>query len=297
MLELPESFKVKVINRYNALGQKWLNHIDAMIAQYTKQFELQNIELAEKSNVNLVVFATSRQFGDIVMKFCSPSSSCEMHIMQQYSENYVPKCYYFNLDDRVMILERLSPGYSLNHLESLEERIKIFSDLSNHLFIPATGTENFLTFAEIFENRMQYLSENKSLFSDILWMFDIAQNIYKKIQHLNLPKYILHDDLHHKNILKAGETWKAIDPHGIIGERVFETCQFIRSELKISAVEKDNINKIVSLVSHYFGEDKTLILEALYVYRMVDKIIWLIKFANISFSITICKILLEMLKE
>lgn len=61
------------------------------------------------------------------------------------------------------------------------------------------------------------------------------------------------------------------------------------------------MNKIVSLVSHYFGEDKTLILEALYVYRMVDKIIWLIKnkedFANISFSITICKILLEMLKE
>jgi len=301
MLELPESFKIKTINRYGKLGQEWLDNIDNIIDQYTKQFELENIELAEKSNVNLVVFATSRQFGEVVMKLCSPTSTREINIMQQYSENYVPKCYYSNLDERIMILERLSPGYSLRHLENLEDRIKVFSDLSNHLFIPANGTENFLTFEEIFEKRMQYLSENKHLFSDILWMFDIAQNLYEKIQNMNLPKYILHGDLHHKNILKARENWKAIDPHGIIGERVFETSQFIRSELKISTLEKDKINEIVSLLSAYFGEDKTLILEALYVYTLVEKTIWLIKnkenSQNISFSKTVCKILLEMLEK
>ncbi len=301
MLELPESFKVKAINRYNELGEKWLNNINNIIHQYTKQFELENIELAENSNVNLVIFATSRQFGDVVMKLCSPTSTREINIMQQYSENYVPKCYYSHLDDRVMILERLSPGYSLRHLENLEERIKVFSDLSNHLFIPINGTENFLTFEEIFEKRMQYLSENKHLFSDILWMFDIAQNLYEKIQNMNLPKYILHGDLQHKNILKAGENWKAIDPHGMIGEKVFETSQFIRSELKISTLERNKINEIVSLLSAYFGENKTLILEALYVYTLVEKIIWLIKnkenSQNISFSITVCKILLEMLEK
>lgn len=301
MLELPDFFKIKTINRYGELGQKWLDNIDNIIDQYTKQFELENIELAENSNVNLVIFATSRQFGDVVMKLCSPTSTREINIMQQYSENYVPKCYYSHLDDRVMILERLSPGYSLRHLENLEERIKVFSDLSNHLFIPINGTENFLTFEEIFEKRMQYLSENKHLFSDILWMFDIAQNLYEKIQNMNLPKYILHGDLQHKNILKAGENWKAIDPHGMIGEKIFETSQFIRSELKISTLERNKINEIVSLLSAYFGENKTLILEALYVYTLVEKITWLIKnkenSQNISFSITVCKILLEMLEK
>lgn len=301
MLELPDSFKIKAINRYDKLGVEWLNHINNTINKYTIQFELENIELAEKSNVNLVFFAKSHQFGAIVIKFCSPGSSCEIHMMQQYSENYVPKCYYSNLDDRVMILERLFPGYSLNHLENLEERIKIFSDLANHLLIPTTDIENFPSLEKLFEKRMQYLSENKHLFSDILWMFDIAQNLYEKIQNMNLPKYILHDDLHHKNILKAGEDWKAIDPHGIIGERVFETSQFIRSELELCVLEKDKINEIISLISDYFGEDKTLILEALYVYIMVDKIIGFTKNKDncqpISFFITICKILLEILEK
>ena len=87
----------------------------------------------------------------------------------------------------------------------------------------------------------------------------------------------------------------------MIGEKIFETSQFIRSELKISTLERNKINEIVSLLSAYFGENKTLILEALYVYTLVEKITWLIKnkenSQNISFSITVCKILLEMLEK
>lgn len=123
MLELPDFFKIKTINRYGELGQKWLDNIDNIIDQYTKQFELENIELAENSNVNLVIFATSRQFGEVVMKLCSPTSTREINIMQQYSENYVPKCYYSHLDDRVMILERLSPGYSLRRIFTKKYKI------------------------------------------------------------------------------------------------------------------------------------------------------------------------------
>lgn len=44
---------------------------------------------------------------------------------------------------------------------------------------------------------------------------------------------MLHGDLQHRNILKSGDKWKAIDPHGIIAERVFETAPLYLVKLNI----------------------------------------------------------------
>ena len=75
--------------------------------------------------------------------------------------------------------------------------------LSNHLLIPANNTETFLTFDKVFTEYLEFAKESYPLFKDILWMIDIAKNLYEKMQEMNLPKYILHDDLHHKNIFKS----------------------------------------------------------------------------------------------
>ena len=298
MLKFPEKFKTDVINRYGTEGQIWLNHSNNLIEKYAKKFELENVQLVEPLGVNIVMFATSSKWGEIVIKIGSPSSKQEIKIIQQYSENYAPKCYYSNPEDNVMILEKICPGYSLDNLENLEERIKVFCTLSNHLLIPVNCAETFLTFDEIFTKDLAFVKENYPLFKDILWMIDIAKNLYEKMQKINLPKYILHDDLHHKNILKSENGWKAIDPYGIIGERVIETAQFIRTELKYTNLEKNEIDKLISLMSKYYKEDKKLILETLYFYT-IRKIIWQTKIKadskTISSLITSCKNLLEML--
>ena len=118
------------------------------------------------------------------------------------------------------------------------------------------------------------------------------------MQEMNLPKYILHDDLHHKNIFKSENGWKAIDPHGIIGEKVIETAQFLRAELKHTNLEKHEINNLISLMSKHYKEDKKLILETLYFYT-IGKVIWQIRIKAdseaISYLITVCKTLLKML--
>lgn len=298
MLEFPEKFKIDVINRYGTEGEFWLNHSNNLIEKYTKKFELKNIILLEHLSVNILMFATSSKWGEVVVKIGSPSSRQEIQIIKQYPENYAPKCYYSNLEDNIMILEKICPGYSLDYLENLEERIKVFCNLSNHLLIPANNTETFLTFDKVFTEYLEFAKESYPLFKDILWMIDIAKNLYEKMQEMNLPKYILHDVLHHKNILKSENGWKAIDPHGIIGERVIETAQFLRAELKHTNLEKHEIDNLISLMSKYYKEDKKLILETLYFYT-IGKVIWQIRIkANseaISYLITVCKILFEML--
>ncbi len=298
MLEFPEKFKIDVINRYGTEGKIWLNHSNNLVEKYTKKFELENIILLEHLSVNIVMFATSSKWGEVVVKIGSPSSRQEIKIIKQYPENYAPKCYYSNLEDNIMILEKIRPGYSLDYLENLEERIKVFCNLSNHLLIPANNTETFLTFDKVFTEYLEFAKESYPLFKDILWMIDIAKNLYEKMQEMNLPKYILHDDLHHKNIFKSENGWKAIDPHGIIGEKVIETAQFLRAELKHTNLEKHEINNLISLMSKHYKEDKKLILETLYFYT-IGKVIWQIRIKAdseaISYLITVCKTLLKML--
>lgn len=302
MITLLDNFKTKIINRYGEVGNEWLNNIDKVIKKYEKLFNLKNIRLVDNISINLVLFADSSKFGNVVVKIGAPGRTIisEIQTIKYYSTDYFPKCYYYSIEDGVIILERIFPGYNLSSLENFEERVKVFIELSNNLLIPiekVNDSEEFLSFHDIFKNKIEYAYKNKSQFKDILWMIDEANRIYDKIYEMNLPKYILHNDLHHKNILKAKDGWKAIDPLGIIGERVIELSQFIRSEF-------DNINldneyeflEIISLVSKYFMEDKTLILETLYIY-IIEKVIHYIKNKDnqkrIIHNINICKKILQ----
>lgn len=58
------------------------------------------------------------------------------------------------------------------------------------------------------------------------------------------------------------------------GEKVFESSQFIRSELSNSSL--DNIDLIVTKISKKIKEDKKLIYKALYIY-LTSKVIYHIK--------------------
>lgn len=302
MINLPESFITRIKNRYGETGNDWLKNIDNIIEKYKNKFELKNIRLVDKLCVNVVLFAESNKFGNIVVKIGSPSQTTisEMNTIKYYSSKYFPKCYYYSEEDKVIILERIFPGENLTTVNDLKERIKIFTNISDNLLIPIeflNNTEQYLTFNEIFKSKIEYAYQNKNNFVDILWMIDKANNIYDKMHNVNLPKYILHNDLHHKNILKSEDGWKAIDPHGVIGERVLEVAQFIRSELdNINLDDNNKFDEVFTLTSQYYKEEKTLILEILYIY-IIEKVIFYTKNkekANkILHNIDICKKILQ----
>ena len=263
---------------------------------------LKNIRIVDNISINLVLFAESPEFGDIVVKIGTPSKTIisEMLTIKYYSPKYFPKCYYYSIEDKVIILERIFPGYNLSALENFEDRLKIFIDIANNLLIPIESVKEekqFLSFHDIFKSKIEYAYQNKSQYLDILYMIDKANKIYDKIHEMNLPKYILHNDLHCKNILKTEDSWKAIDPHGIIGERVIELPQFIRNELdNINLENKCEFEEIITLVEKYYKEDKTLILETLYIY-IIEKVIFYTKNKDnpnrIIHNINVCKKILQ----
>lgn len=133
-----------------------------------------------------------------------------------------------------------------------------------------------------------------------MYLIEEMKNLYKEIQKMNLDKYILHNDLNHKNILKSENGWNVIDPHGVVGEKTIETTQFIKSEIEMNKSDINDINKIVLSISKELGEDKKLILKFLYI-RIIEKIIWFVKVNEnkdiISYNIDVANNVLKLIKN
>lgn len=275
MIILPNEFKESIINRYNEDGIKWLNDIDNLIEKYINKYELEDIKLVNKLSINLVFFAKSKQYRDVVFKIApiKKSAISEASAIKHFPSKYSPICYNYDKEDEIIILERLLPGTPLLNLDNLEERIKIFSNIANNIMFQTEDKDNFKTYEERFNDKIIYAEQNKEKYLDITNIINTAIQFYKELKEYNLPKYVIHGDLQHKNILKSGYNWKAIDPHGIIAERAFETAPFILNEFDCYNTYIEELDNIILLISKYFKEDKKLIEKALFI-TIVEKIIW-----------------------
>lgn len=298
MIDLPTEFKNKIINRYNLCGKNWLDNINMIINKYTKMFQLSNLNLVDNLTMNIVLTANSKKYGDVVLKINSPSkiSIDEIRFFKYFSSNYMAKCYYYNIEDRVILLERINPGYCLNTLQNREKRIKIFCDIVNNFTTSNIHLENFNNYDSILIEKINDAKQNLIINADMFNYVSRALEIYKDISNKNLPKYVLHDDLQHRNILKCQNGWKVIDPHGIVGEKVLETSQFIRAELELADGNAELLNELVHSISKYINEDTTIIYKALYI-TVITKTIFYIKDGYnsqyIKYNINMCDTLIK----
>lgn len=277
MIHLPKEYKESVINSYGDKGKEWLENFNLTLNRCIKEFELDEIELVDKLSINIVLFAKSRKYGDIVLKILHPSETSinEIRVMKKYPKKYIPKLYLTDEENKIIIMERLYPGNTLDQISSRIERIKIFYSMLNHIKLEINSVDLIKerTIIERIKHSIEYTYKNQDNYKDIMDMIEDSSKLCKKMEKTNLPKYILHDDLQHKNILKSKEGWKVIDPHGIIGERFFDTAMFIKAELSRKDTSMENMEEIVSLVAKYCKEDKENILKALFVFS-VEKVIW-----------------------
>ena len=130
MITLPEKFKESIINRHHEEGIKWLNNIDRLIKKYIDKYELEDIRLANKLSINLVFFAKSRQYGDVVLKIAPGTTLIsEVSAIKHYLPKYSVICYDYDEKDKVMLLELLSPGISLFNLDIFNLSIVSFISL------------------------------------------------------------------------------------------------------------------------------------------------------------------------
>ncbi|MCB0216593.1 MAG: phosphotransferase [Chloroflexi bacterium] len=60
-------------------------------------------------------------------------------------------------------------------------------------------------------------------------LVDRAERRFAELLASAAPPRLLHGDLHHGNILRDGDGWRAIDPKGLLGEAAFEVGALLRN--------------------------------------------------------------------
>lgn len=137
--------------------------------------------------------------------------------------------------------------------------------------------------------------EKKDDYKKIIDLIQIADEEYKNIEKLNLDKYILHGDLHHTNIILNNNQYKAIDPHGVIGEKILEVGCFILNELWIFNREKENIKNIIKKISKNMNLSEKEIARATFI-QIVLSTAWSVEEKNwkiVDINNDICREILK----
>ncbi len=283
-MEIPIDYKSKIINDN---GKLWLDELQGLIKKYIDKFDLRNIEIVPKLSINFVFYATSI-FGDVIIKFCKSLDGArdEINFIKNCNSKYMVRMFYYNYEDRIIILERIKPGDSLSNYGDINYRLRMAKIIFDDIYLSEVSDvckKYYVSFC----NKASNVNIISKLDSDSKLMLDKANIFYKDIENCKLEGCILHRDLHYKNILYDGNNFRVIDPHGVYGYRVFELPQIIRAEFNRSD-NKLELKDIILKVSELFNFDFEIVCKVLYI-DTVEKLLYFTSAAYDEEYINDCK--------
>lgn len=268
MITLPEKYKNNVVSMFGIIGENWIANVPKIIDKYIKKFNLKNIKIPNDFTYNIILFADSKDFGQVVLKAEIPFKEMTLResvALKLNDGKGACKCYYSNIDDGILIIERLLPGKSLNTINNIDERIKVFSEVASKFNIRVKDSQGLPSYREILNRSINIANNDPQKFKPVKNLLSVANSIYNEIEEKNDSNYLLHSDLYCDNILTTNDGWKTIDPHGFIGEKILDSAIFIMKELENSNFSSDDICNILTLMGKYYDSDELELCKALFV--------------------------------
>jgi streptomycin 6-kinase len=246
-MELPAEFKETVINVNGDAGKKWLLNFDNLVTYCEDKWRFKLMP-HYKLSFNFVAPVELEDGSKAVLKLCVPSAGMnnEMATLKAYNGNGFCKLHDADTGRGILLLEHLYEP--LTAVTDNVKATKIAAKLIREIKSEAIGI--FHSFPVIADHAKSILFLKEKFNDDTSLIpkefLKQAEVFYKYLSNTMNDAYLLHGDLHHENILSAcGNSWKAIDPKGIIGETGYELIPFLMNNLNgrdISAIIEERIN-------------------------------------------------------
>jgi streptomycin 6-kinase len=256
-MRLPDKFVQILKNIHKEKADEWLSNFDEMIACYEQKWEL-SIHDPFDLSFNFVAPATRNSGEEVVLKavLSDKEFRAELEVLQLMKGKGMVELLEYDLDQGVMILERLRPGHTLADVKDDEEAAHIASQIMKTLWVAAPKNTNIETVVDRENSLKRIARQHQNGFGPIAKeKIEEAQKLFEQLnREINHP-YLLHGDLHHYNILKNGDSWTAIDPKGLIGDREYDVIQYLLNKLPETNV-KDTIEKRINIFVKELDLDK-----------------------------------------
>ena len=234
MRQLPNKFVQTIKSVHKENGEQWLNRFNKLIEECEERWDIQFMPPFPLS-YNFVAPALRKDQKEVVVKLGIPGAefNAEVSALKHYNGRGMVKLIDVDLEKGILILERLTPGTMLASLEDDHATTRIASRVMKALWIPASGSMQVLTSEDRENALLKILIENPEGIGPITkeTLQEAAETFTALNRSIEKP-YLLHGDLHHYNILKTGsDSWVAIDPKGLIGDREYDVIQFLLNRL------------------------------------------------------------------
>ncbi len=234
MTIIPDEFKDAMVALHGDKGRIWLDRLPSILADCATKWGL-TIGEPFSLSYHYVAAAIDSDGTPVVIKACSPSGEFahELEALRLFDGHGMARLLNCDMENEVMLLERLLPGTILKVVEDDEQATSIAASVMRKMWRPAPERHSFPTVADWgkgFERLRKYYNGGCGPFPCEL--LEEAETLFHELTSSMAEPALLHGDLHHDNILAAQrEPWLAIDPKGLIGEPVYETGAWLRNPI------------------------------------------------------------------
>ncbi len=137
-MDIPEYFLQKASRIFNDLGPPWVRELPSHLARCIDMWQLSDCRPIADLSINLVCYAHSSQYGEVVLKIQGPHTEryTEITALQRYNGRHACRLHAVDLSIPAMLLERIRPGSCLRALEDKAEQLHIGVEMLAQLPIP-----------------------------------------------------------------------------------------------------------------------------------------------------------------
>lgn len=251
MIQLADQFVNTIRSVHKEKGETWLKDFDTLIDYCEKRWSMQILAPFDLS-FNFVAPAIFKDGTEVVVKLALPSEEYfdELEALKLFNGNGMASLIDCDTEKGVIILERITPGNTLAELKDDDRATRIASKVVKQLWTPALDNTRIpntvIREKKLTDYRKKYKNGMGPFSAEML---KEAEHVFRKMNHTIEESFLLHGDIHHFNILSGkGNSWSAIDPKGLIGEREYDLIQFLLNQLpadQLTEVTKRRIDILV----------------------------------------------------
>jgi streptomycin 6-kinase len=232
MTLVPADFVIRVRELYGHQGDEWLQGLPELLDRCVNRFGVSLEAPFSNLSWNLILKATKHDGTPVVLKIAvlKAELSRELSVLHAYAGRGGIRVIDADVDLGALVLERAEPGTPLSTIEDDNLATEIFCNVFQRLHYP-TSTSQYVSIKDHFLGIERY----RDRFGDdgvigplpAHWVQRARECLAYLISSTH-ESVLLHGDLHHDNILRQkGNEWVVIDPKGIVGDRHFDTIQYL----------------------------------------------------------------------
>ncbi|MFB5189317.1 aminoglycoside phosphotransferase family protein [Alicyclobacillus fastidiosus] len=240
---VPIDFATRLETLYGQQGEQWLRDLPELLERCQERFDLRLEAPFPNLTWNLVLQASRCDGTPVVLKMAVRKAELyrERTALHAYSGRGGIQVLDADDDLGAVVLERADPGTALSTIEDDDLATGIFCSVFRALHGEASTISSASGplvpieehFSGIERYRQRHCKGNAEPLS-AYWV-ERASECLAYLVSSTRDRVVLHGDLHHDNILQHRRGgWAVIDPKGIVGDRHFDTIQFL-----LNYIERD----------------------------------------------------------